>query len=413
MIIWRLASDHRTRTAVGRPTFTYDTWPILDTTYDQINDLWGIAAGGQDPKTYDQINDLWAVALPTSTPTVDMSRPTGTGIYAIEDLTGIGDYTTIGGFIAACNKINTMTAMPNGRRTLTLPAGTWVAEGFAQSIGNIAILIPDGVDVVGSGPTRTTFLVRPDSITSSQAAQPGGVYVMHWQKGTGGVLAQFGIRGTRQRVNGTGADVIYTGLICYKQTNPFLTDMLFQGMPGNLNSPPGETANVGFNNGSGGTILRVESEGRDYLTGVKTSAAGIACNSNPGVTFRDCYSHHMGYSHGFAFWQSPNITTYNCRSENNGTTGALNALGGTVGCGFNMEKSAGSIHYSPIVGFNTLAELRYYGREDNDPWSGDTTGHQVFDLVLTDSGSLNIRIDNAQTTLPILTRCPSPVYSVN
>jgi hypothetical protein len=413
MPIWKLSTDRHTRTSYGRPTFTYDPpYPTIDGNYDSVLELSAVATT-VSTTTYDRVNDLTAVSPVVVTPPLDMPRPTGTGYYAIESLSGIGDYTTVAGFIAACNQINGLTAMGNGRRTLTLPAGVWSAPGFAQSIGNIGILVPDGVDIVGSGPTRTIFQVAPDSITAAQRDQPGGVYLMHWQKSTGGVLAQFGLRGTRQRVGGTGPDIIYSGLICYKTVNPQLTDMLVQGFPGNLNSPPGETANIGFNNGSGGLILRLESDGRDYVTGLKTSAAGIACNTNPGITFRDCYSHHMGYSHGFAFWQSTNVTTYSCRSENNGTLGSGGALGGTVGDGFNMEKSAGSIHYNPIVGGNTLCELRYYGRADGDAWSGDTTGHQVFDLVLSDGGALDIRIDNAQVTLPVLTRCPAPVYSIN
>jgi hypothetical protein len=120
----------------------------------------------------------------------------------------------------------------------------------------------------------------------------------------------------------------------------------------------------------------------------------------------------MGYSHGFAFWQTTGVTTWNSRSEWNGTGVANGGGGGTAGDGLNHEKTFKAVHYSPRLGNNSLTEIRYYGNATS-PNSGNTNGHQLHDLVITDGGKLNIKIENKQRNSSgeiAYFNCPTPVF---
>lgn len=364
------------------------------------------------------------VVAPPAPPTT-FSRPTGPGYYAIEDL-GVGM-----DFNAAAAKVKTLATGVDstGRthRTLTLPAMTISANGFAKSENYCGFLLPDGVSVVGSGPTQTVFQVTPDTITQAQVddwyppidSYPGTITLtaLIAANGTNVELAQFGLRGTQQRLGGTktpgsGFDTYhYNGIKVPRSTKPTIRDVKVWGIPGYRNSPPGETFGISTYLGSGARFYRVEVDGRND-SGVRVGAAGIGTNTTSGVYFEDCSSHDNAVSHGFAFWETNNGELVRCSATNNGSASGAD-LGGVTGAGFNMERSRNIVHRSPRMGGNTLCEMRFYARNDGDAYDGDTTGHQVLDAVLTDGGPFDIRIDNAQVTLPTLTRCPPPVYDVN
>lgn len=353
-----------------------------------------------------------------SAPATPMTRPTGAGFYAIEDL-GVGM-----DFHAASAKVKTLAAAPDGRRTLTLPEYTFEATGFARASNWAGFLVDEGVSVVGSG-FGTKFRVAPDTITQAQVDSwyPPDVYgntiqlsVFVVPNGTNVRVAQLSIEGTQQRVGGTGAPAgydtyHYDGLNLYNLVNPLIEDVLVKGIPGYKNTPPGETFHCSTYLGSGARFYRVEVDGRN-AAGVRVGAAGFGTNTYSNAYFEDCYAHHMACSHGFAFWETKGIQTLRCIAENNGGVG-----GGTfdalAGDGFNHERSFDTVHRFPRVGGNTLCELRYFAENQGDAYDGDTTGHQIYDLTVTDGGALDIRIDGSQTVLPTLTRCPAPVYSIN
>ena len=363
-------------------------------------------------------------ALSTSAPIippVTYTRPTGTGYYAIEDL-GVG-LDLRAAFAAVGAQSGTIPGV--GGKALTLPIGVFVVDGFSQSSDYLGVLTPTNVGLIGSGP-NTVIQVNPNSITAHQAATwvppptPLGttnqLNVILFPSATVPItIAQFRVQGTSQRVGGTGTNYTYNGLRTNNCVGPVLTDLWVKGIPGFLNSPPGETFGINIYRGSGAILTRVETDGRDLdgsiqgIAGAKIGAAGIGLNTTSNTSLTDCWTHHTGFSHGLAIYQSPDTTTTRHRAEYCGTGNGSGATGGTVGVGLNCEQSNRSIHHSPTLGFNTLAQMRYYGTTSGS-FAGDTTGHTIDGLVLSDGGSLTIRIDNAQTSHPTLTTSPTPTY---
>lgn len=360
------------------------------------------------------------------------TRPTGPGYYAIEDL---GVALTFAGFKSAMTQVKALATGVDSKgrthRTLTLPAMTIEAPGFAESTGHHAILLAEGVSITGMGPEQTLFEVAQDSITQSQVdggyppmdVYPGtiGLAAMVVPNGTGVQLAQLGLRGTRQRVSGTGVPAAgydsyhYNGLHVSRCTAPLLQDVKVWGIPGYRNSPPGETFGINIFRGSGARLIRVECDGRN-TAGTAVGAAGIGTNTTTNVYLESSSAHHMGFSHGFAFWETNGVKAVDCVATHNGQVGGA-ALGGVSGDGFNFERSRSTELIRPTVGFNSLCELRYYGRNDGDAFDGDTGPHRVEGLKLLE-GALDIWIDSAgtagsvQTTRPTLVNCPPPAFSI-
>ncbi|GGL87365.1 hypothetical protein [Nakamurella endophytica] len=334
----------------------------------------------------------------TGVTTTAFTRPTGTGIYAYENL-GVSGNNLVAAMNAAMSRARSQGI---SKPTLTLPAGVFETHGFGQSANNCGFLVPQNLSIVGSGPS-TVLRVAENSLTSAQASVP--LKLMILPKGSGVLLSQFTLQGLPQRGK------IYEGINVYGCSSPVLRDIKVTGVPGNFNSPPGETFGININGGSGAKLYRVEVDGRDG-SGKKVGACGIGVNNSSGVELHDCYTHHMGFSHGVSLWQSTGVTTWNHRSEYNGT--ALNAGGsyGSLGCGINHEKSTNTTHYSVRLGNNTHSELRYYAvpYKSTDPHSGDTRGHRVSTLTLTDTDGFRVRIDNTQSTLPALSSAPTPHY---
>lgn len=360
-----------------------------------------------------------SASLATAAP---MTRPTGAGIYAIEDLgiSGWGNIPGAGGLAKALAKVATLTAAPDGTRTLTLPEHVFSLNGFSQSANYLGLLVPASVGIVGSG-RGTIIEVVQDSMTQAQSDSweryglaYGNVNLMHimltMNAPAGTTYAQFHLRGQRQKVGGVGRDHYYNGWKLQGATNPVtVSDVLISGVPGYLNSPPGETFGMNLLGCNRTKLNRVEVDGRNYLTGVKQGACGIGTNNSSNMEMRDCYTHHMGYSHGLALWQSQNLTTWNFRSEYNGTLGS----GGTVGAGLNHEKTFNTLHYSPMLGFNSMTEIRYYGG-GVAPNAGSTDGHKLHNAVVTDSGQLGIWIEEAQRNGSgeiSYINCPPPVFT--
>lgn len=362
-----------------------------------------------------------------------VTRPTGPGYYAIEDLAVGMDFT------AAMAKVKTLAAgtRPSdgtSHRTLTLPGTTSSpfvigANGFAAGVAaGFGFLFEESVSVFGSGEGATIFQVTPDSITQAQvdAKVPAidsypnniGLRIAVVPNGVNVRLENFGMRGTQQRVGGTGTQGAqwdtyhYTGLSLTRHTNLTVENVKVWSIPGYRNSPPGETTAVSVLGGSAYRFVNVEIDGRrSWGDGSKISGAGFGTSSTTNVRYERCYAHHMGFSHGFAFWQTNGITAVDCVSTDNGG-GQSASLGGTAGDGFNFERSRNSLLVRPTVGRNTLCELRYYGRNDGDSYDGDTFPHRVENLTLLE-GNLDIRIDKVQRTDPVLVSCPPPVFHRN
>lgn len=340
-------------------------------------------------------------------------RPAGPGHFAIEDL-GVGRDLQ-----AALNKVARLASAP----TLTLPNGVFECRGFAQSLGYIGFLIPPNVSVIGSG-RGTIVRVAANTVTREQADRwvppdrplgpTNSLQVMRVVAGGSPItLASLCIEGTPQITPGTGRAVTFHGLNVANCLNPTLSDLYLRGVPGSLNSPPGETFAVSLLGGSGASLYNVEVDGRVVGGTRKVGGCGIGVNSTSGVVLYGCSTHDMGYSHGVSFWQSSDVTTYGLRSYNNGTGAASGGGGGTSGAGINHERTRNSRHFGPQLSGNSLAVLRYWAsaRKTGDGRSGDTTGHFVTNAAVSASGSFTIRIDGEQSSTPTLIGCPAPAVT--
>ena len=339
-------------------------------------------------------------------------RPMGPNYFPIEDL-GVGNNIQ-----AALNKVAALAKTP----TLTLPAGVFEVSGFSQSADYIGVLIPPNVSLIGSG-KKTVIRVYPDSITAEQVSRwvppsyplgtTNGLQVIRAARGLFPItLSNFTVEGTAQRPAGSNTGALYNGLVVANCPSPTLSNLLVRGIPGNLNSPPGETFSINILGGSGASFYNVEVDGRDPLSGNKVAGCGVGINSTQNVTMFDCNFHDMGYSHGVSFWQSINATTYNLNSENNGVGRANGGGGGTSGTGINSERSRNTVHFAPRLGGNSLSSMRYWGSPTTsaDMRSGDTGGHYVSNAIMSDGKQFDIRLDRAQATRPTLYDCPTPQW---
>ena len=327
-----------------------------------------------------------------------LARPTGNGVYAYENL-GVSGNNLIAAMSAAMSAARRQGV---ARPTLTLPSGIFETRGFGQSANNCGFLVPENLSIVGSG-LSTVLRVAENSLTSSQAKTPLKLLIV--PKGMGTLLAQFTLQGTAQ------GGKIYEGINVYRGSAPQLRDIKVTGIPGNFNSPPGETFGININGGSGARLYRVEVDGRDTKNR-QVGGCGIGINNSSGIEMHDSYTHHMGFSHGVSIWQSTDVSTWNHRSEYNGTALSAGGTYGSLGSGINHEKSRDTIHRSLQLGNNTHSELRYYATpsRSSDAFSGNTTGHRVNTVALTDTDGFRVRMDNTQSTLPALTSCPPPHY---
>ena len=340
-------------------------------------------------------------------------RPAGPGHFAIEDL-GVGHDLQ-----AALNKVARLAPAP----TLTLPSGVFECRGFAQSLGYIGFLIPPNVSVIGSG-RGTIMRVAANTTTREQIDRwvppdlplgpTNSLQVVRVVAGGSPItLANLCIEGTPQTIPGTGRAITFHGLNVANCLNPTLSDLYVHGVPGHLNSPPGETFAVSILGGSGASLYNVEVDGRVVGGTRKVGGCGIGVNSTSGVVLYGCSTHDMGYSHGISFWQSSDVTTYGLRSNHNGTGAASGGGGGTSGAGINHEKTRNSRHFAPQLFGNSLAVLRYWAsaRKTSDTRSGDTTGHFVTSAAMPPSGPFTIRIDGEQSSTPTLIGCPAPAVN--
>jgi len=290
-----------------------------------------------------------------------------------------------------------------GGGTLVAPEGVFECDGFAQYEGTCGFHLPAGVGLVGAGP-GTQLRVRPRSMTAAQratipAASPSRptnqLNVVTAAGGAGTVFADFAVHGSDQ----DGA--LYNGLRLSRIAAPTVRDVLVRGIPGDLNSPPGETFGVNVYRSDGARLTRVEVDGRDDA-GRRVGAAGIGTNSVTDVELRDCSAHHLAHSHGLAMWQTERLTSWGFAASDNG-----GPSGGHAAAGLNHERSSRCVHHAPRLGRNTLCEVRYWSDRS------DTGGHELHDLVMVDDGPLDIWLSREQHTAPELVDCPPPVYTRN
>jgi hypothetical protein len=267
--------------------------------------------------------------------------------------------------------IQVLAKVPAGKQ-LTFPAGIFEFSDFTQLNGQVGISIPSNIlGIAGSGVDQTIFRMKPGTSTvaskvppQSSAPATNQLYLMDLTGGTGQRLEGFTLEGTNQ-------NHLYNGLRVWG-TNPTLADVKVTGIPGDNNSPPGETFAINVYNGTGMIGNRIEVSGIRTSDGVNVGASPFGYNSASNSTLTDCYFHD-NWTSTFTFWQSHDITTYNTRSLNNGSgTGVHHAHG------INHERSYNITHWNPTVKINHDAPISndgYHMSMNNDLRDGSLVVH--------------------------------------
>ena len=254
-----------------------------------------------------------------------------------------------------------------------VPAGLYEIVDFAEGGGVYGCYAPQCMGILGAGIDKTIIQLRPNSskqagkvpLQSTQTTNPLALMRL----GTGKVISSgFTISGTEQPIDpNTGEPHVYGGWTQYKSTGSYVGDVKVTGIPGNWNSPPGETfANNAYRDVD--TLFeRVEVDGFIWLwtrkadgTLVKTKGrrvggSPLGGNASTRLTIRDCYFHDSLVSMlTCSFTSNPqtgtpsvDFTTERVRVENNGNH---TTASGRTASGINHEGVHGKIsHRYPTI----------------------------------------------------------------
>jgi hypothetical protein len=231
---------------------------------------------------------------------------------------------------------------------ITFPTGDFFADDF--DTGYITCINVDNTKPIkgiwGSGPgdythTEDGTYFGINANTSTHAADQNNVpYVMKAANCGAQSYGQFAVLGTEQ-------GHLYSCFSVYQPSGLVtVTDVLVSGWAGNSNVPPGEMAGFTIIDQASThfphVITRVEGDCR-RPDGSRTGTAPLGGQNLVGATFVQCYGHHAVASQ-VGFFQCRDVTTYDCRSEYNGTGSS-----GLSGQGINHEQTDGIVHYRPVV----------------------------------------------------------------
>lgn len=160
-------------------------------------------------------------------------------------------------------------------------------------------------------------------------------------------------------LNGTPQGHLYNGFWLYYAAGAQASDILITGVPGNSDSPPGETFPFATYNSPNAVLSNIEVDGRDWSTGVagaKVSASNMGINNSNGVSLTSINTHHTGYGHGIAFYESSNLTVTSVTSTDNDKNG------------MNFEEAGGTINiYQPTLLRNSGSHLCFNASTSKTP----------------------------------------------
>lgn len=254
-----------------------------------------------------------------------------------------------------------------------VPAGLYEIVNFTQGGGVYGCYAPLCQGIIGAGIDKTIIQLRPGSSTkanlvpvqSTKTTNP--LTMMRLAKGQV-ISSGFTISGTEQPVDpNTGLPHLYGGWTQYMGNGSHVSDVKVTGIPGDWNSPPGETfANNAYRDVD--TVFeRVEVDGWIWLwtknpdgsltrtKGRRVGGSPLGGNASTRLTIRDCYFHDSYVSMltnsftGDPFTGAPSVdyTTERVRVENNGNT---STAGGKKASGMNHEGVNGNItHRYPTI----------------------------------------------------------------
>lgn len=209
------------------------------------------------------------------------------------------------------------------------PVGAALVEfsDFTLQSGHIGMIPAEGL----TGPADAgSLLVRMRPGTSTKASlvpsqSAGGtnpLYLIRSPKAAAGYV----LRGLT--VQGTAQGHLYNGVMLDHLPSPQVSDIKIVRVPGDWNSPPGETFGMSDYGCTSARYSNVE------VDGAGATAAGFGGNNSIDIGVTDMWVHDCPYSSP-TFWQTVGITTTRLRSTNNNL-------------GLNHERCTGTIRHNEL-----------------------------------------------------------------
>ena len=190
----------------------------------------------------------------------------------------------------------------------------------------------------GAGSAVTTITMVPHSSTKAGTVPTA--------PGSNNFLALLRVAEASPVVSGftlkaTDQGHLYSGLNIDYNQNARISDVRVVGVPGNFDSPPGETFAINDHATNGSVYSHVETDGTN------TGASGFASNSSSNLTINNSYFHDSRYAHGATFWHTQNVTLNDVTSTNNRDFG------------FNFERVTGTVTINrPVLHNNGIGDIR-------------------------------------------------------
>jgi hypothetical protein len=295
-------------------------------------EIWKLKPSGWARKGYP---DVPATILGSGS---GVERKSGAGYVRYEDLYSSNDSD----LQVTLNKVQNLDKM-------TFPEGEFIippsfSKGFKDGIrvGNGGATNCNGIS--GSG-KNTVFKMLTSTATQPNYAEfeANNFFLMqangeNWPGGRrpGMEFSQFTLEGTQ-----LGADHDHNGLRFDSCLNLLVEDVWVTGIKGSNKIPPGETGSISLFRNTGGTIRRVDLDGR--RNGTRVSAALLMPNNGSNLTVEDSYFHHTRYGGGgIAWYVYDGGVVRNCRSHYIGTGSGIFA-----GYSFNHEQANNIVYYNP------------------------------------------------------------------
>lgn len=300
------------------------------------------------------------------------NQPTGPGIVRYQDKYVSGD------------RITATQARMSSPAMMSYPAAVFQDADFAEGSGKIMGYIPSVcTGMLGSGVDLTVFQMVPGSSTkTAPTTGTNGLYLFRTQTSPAGgfTMSSFTLCGTEQPVDpNKGRPHAYNGFMLDHVNAPQISDVRDVGIPGSGNSPPDECFAHNDFGCTNSVYIRFEGDGRIgvgtgswytpsfYNVGDRVGSSPLGFNSSTGPTLTDVYIHHS-YAGMITFWQTNGATTYNLRSEHNGSGSGL-----LSGHGVNHERPSGVYeHNNPTIiidrtpnGANTGLHMSLMGDQGN------------------------------------------------
>jgi hypothetical protein len=318
-----------------------------------------------------------------------------------------------------------MARMPSTPARVHLPAGLYEIVDFLQGGTAYGVYAPYCQGLVGDGVDQTVVQIRPH--TSTQGGQVPA-------QGSGGSnplnllrLAKGQCISTDLTLSGTDQGHLYGGFSLYMGNGSYLHNVKVTGIPGNWNSPPGETFAMNDYRSTNTTADHCEVDGYQWIwtstNGVLSKVKGNRVGGSPfgGNASTGTLLTHSSFHDSYvsmvtaSFSGSPTTgtpqtgwSTSYVDVDHNGNTGG----GGLGSYGLNHEGVNSYIHHDhPTIVMDNGGEHIFIGNaQQNCPdvqitepvWSGGPSyAHGCLVVIVPQNYA---GAPNKQTTLPVVVK---------